>query len=170
MRLPTALIGPGFVGGGEIREIVSLLDLPPTLLDAAGLPLPKQMQGRSVVPLVNRQAPDWPQETLIQISESQVGRAVHTHRWKYGVTAPDKDGRRDVGSDRYVEEYLYDLQADPYELTNLVGLESHRQAADVLRDRLLRCMVEAGEPAAIIEPAPARPGGQRIVTEAEALA
>ena len=48
VRLPTALTGPGFFGGGEVREIVSLVDLPPTLLDAAGLETPEQMQGRSV--------------------------------------------------------------------------------------------------------------------------
>lgn len=170
VRLPTALIGPGFHSGGEVREIVSLLDLPPTLLDAAGLPVPDQMQGRSVLPLVDRQEADWPEEAFIQISESQVGRAVRTQRWKYGVTAPDKHGGQDAGSDRYVEEYLYDLQADPYELTNLVGLASHRQAADVLKERLIRRMVEAGEEAPVIESAPERPSGQRIVTPAEAHA
>jgi arylsulfatase A-like enzyme len=169
VRLPTAVTGPGFIGGGEVREIVSLVDLPPTLLDAAGLDLPEQMQGRSAVPLVSRQSSDWPQDALIQISESQVGRAVRTQRWKYCVTAPDKDGRRDASSDRYVEQYLYDLQADPYELTNLVGLESHRQAADVMRDRLLRLMVEAGEAPAAIEPAQPVPSRQRIVTEEEAF-
>ena len=170
MRLPTALTGPGFFGGGEVREIVSLVDLPPTLLDAADLDVPEQMQGRSVVPLVSRRPSDWPQEALIQISESQVGRAVRTHRWKYGVTAPDSDARRDAGSERYEEQHLYDLQADPYELTNLAGLESHRRAADVLRDRLIRRMVEAGESAPMIDPAAPRPSRQRIVTEEEALA
>ena len=83
VRLPTAVTGPGFFGGGEVREIVSLVDLPPTLLDAAGLDVPEQMQGRSVVPLVSRQSSDWPQDALIQISETQVGRAVRTQRWKY---------------------------------------------------------------------------------------
>ena len=170
VRLPTALTGPGFNGGGELREIVSLVDLPPTLLDAAGLDLPGQMQGRSAMPLLRRQTTDWPQDALIQISESQVGRAVRTKRWKYGVTAPDKDGRRDARSDRYVEECLYDLQTDPYELTNLIGLDSHRQAADTLRDRLIRRMVEAGETAPTIDPAPSRPSRQRIVTEEEACA
>ena len=169
MRLPTAITGPGFFGGGEVREIVSLVDLPPTLLDAAGLELPQQMQGRSLVPLVSRQSSDWPQDALIQISESQVGRAVRTQRWKYCVTAPDKDGRKDASSDRYEEQYLYDLQADPYELTNLVGLESHRRAADVLQERLLRLMHEAGEAPAAIDPAPPKPSRQRIVTEEEAL-
>jgi arylsulfatase A-like enzyme len=38
LRVPTALTGPGFVGGGRLPQLVSLVDLPPTLLDAAGLP------------------------------------------------------------------------------------------------------------------------------------
>jgi len=170
VRLPTALIGPGFTGGGEIREMISLVDLPPTLLDAAGLSIPSQMEGRSVLPLVNRQATDWPEEAFIQISESQVGRAVRTKRWKYCVTAPDKDGNTHPGSDEYVEQYLYDLEYDPYELTNLIGWESHRQTADVLKARLIRRMVQVGEAVPVIHNAPTIPKGQRRVTEAEAYA
>ena len=37
IRVPTAVQGPGFDAGGRRRELVSLLDLPPTLLDAAGI-------------------------------------------------------------------------------------------------------------------------------------
>ena len=55
-----------------------------------------------------------------------------------------RDGRRDASPDRYVEQYLYDLQADPCEVTNPVGLASHRRAADVLRERLLRLMAKGG--------------------------
>ena len=50
-----------------------------------------------------------------------------------------------AGADLYEEQYLYDLQADPYELNNLVGHESHREVAQVMRERLLRRMEEAGE-------------------------
>jgi arylsulfatase A-like enzyme len=170
VRLPTAIVGPGFDGGGQVREQVSLIDLPPTLLDAAGLPIPEQMQGRSVLPLVRREAQEWPEEVFIQISEAQVGRAVRTARWKYGVDAPDKQGNRDAGSEHYVEQYLYDLEYDPYELTNLIGFESHQRVAEVLRERLIRRMVEAGEDAPTIEPAPTRPSPQRRVSEAEAWA
>jgi arylsulfatase A-like enzyme len=169
VRLPTALRGPGFEGGGQVRELVSLVDLPPTLLDAAGLPVPEGMQGRSILPLVRGSATEWPEEVLIQISESQVGRAVRTHRWKYAVVAPDKDGRADIGSDHYVEDSLYDLEADPYELTNLIGLESHRKVAAVMRGRLIRRMIEAGEAGPSVEPAPTRPSGQRRVRDEEAL-
>ena len=38
-----------------IREMTSLVDLPPTLLDAAGLEVPQAMQGRSIMPLVRKQ-------------------------------------------------------------------------------------------------------------------
>jgi arylsulfatase A-like enzyme len=168
IRLPTAFCGPGFEGGGQIQELVSLIDLPPTLLDAAGLPVPPEMQGRSIMPLARREATDWPEEVFVQISEAQVGRAARTRRWKYCVDAPGKSGRDDAGSDHYVEQYLYDLQVDPYELNNLIGLESHRPVADKMRERLIRRMVEAGETAPAVEPAPSRPSGQRRVTAEEA--
>ncbi|MDH7571668.1 MAG: sulfatase-like hydrolase/transferase, partial [Armatimonadota bacterium] len=162
IRLPTALCGPGFDGGGTLRQLVSLVDLPPTLLDAAGIPVPPEMQGRSILPLLGGRDVEWPEEVFVQISEAQVGRAVRTHRWKYGVDAPDKRGGRDPGSDRYVEQYLYDLEADPYELVNLVGFESHQEVAAVLRERLIRRMVAAGEAPPVIEPAPvSHPRGQR---------
>ncbi len=168
IRVPTALWGSSFEGGGQIRQLVSLVDLPPTLLAAAGLPVPDEMQGRSILPLLKGEKDGWPEEVFIQISESQVGRAVRTGRWKYSVAAPDKNGNRDAGSNRYVEEFLYDLQADPYELTNLIGFESHQDIAAVLRERLVRRMVQAGEAEPIIEPAPPRKSGQRRVTAAEA--
>ena len=170
VRVPALLSGPGFHGGGRIDALVSLVDLPPTLLDAAGIPVPPEMQGRSVLPLVNGNAQDWPEEVFVQISESQVGRAVRSSRWKYSVTAPGKHGGKDAGSETYTEAFLYDLQADPYELTNLVGLESHQKVAEVMRGRLLRRMVAAGEPKPDITPAPVRPAGQRYVSEAEAWA
>ena len=168
VRIPMALQGAMFNGGGRLQQLVSLIDVPPTLLDAAGIEVPETMQGRSVLPLLRGESEGWPEEVFVQISEAQVGRAVRTHRWKYGVDAPDKNGGRDASSDRYVEQYLYDLASDPHELSNLVGLESHQEVAQVMRERLIRRMVDAGEKAPIIEPAPSRRSGQRRVTHEEA--
>jgi arylsulfatase A-like enzyme len=170
IRIPTALWGPGLDGGGQIRSLVSLVDLPPTLLDAAGLPVPGEMQGRSILPLLGGAQADWPEEIFLQISESQVGRAVRTQRWKYSVAAPDRHGWRDSAAQLYEEEFLYDLQADPYELTNLIGLESHQEVAAAMRQRLVRRMVEAGEAEPTIEAAPLRTSGQRRVSAEEARA
>ena len=152
IRVPTVLLGPGFDGGGHLDALISLIDLPPTLLDAAGMPVPTDMQGRSFMPLIRRQRVDWPEEVFIQISESQVGRAIRTKRWKYAVVAPDKDGMHDSNSDHYVEEFLYDLQADPYELSNLVGSVSHREVSEFLRKKLVQRMDAAGEAPPRIDP------------------
>ena len=155
VRVPTAFSGPGFNGRGRVTELVSLLDLPPTLLDAAGIPVPETMQGRSILPLLNggQDSVEWPQQVFIQISESQVGRAIRTKRWKYSVSAPDKDAWEDPGSDSYTEEYLYDLDNDPYELANRVGDVAFAEVSNELRATLIAEMVKAGEAAAEIIPA-----------------
>ncbi|GIP31505.1 sulfatase-like hydrolase/transferase [Paenibacillus sp. J2TS4] len=166
IRVPTAIHGSRFQSGGQLRSLVSLVDLPPTLLDAVGIPVPDDMQGRSILPLLRGEKKNWPQEVFVQISESHIGRAIRTERWKYSVAAPDKHGSEQAGSEQYVEQFLYDLQADPYELTNLVGMDSFRAVADDLRDRLIRRMVEAGEaPPAIIPAEPKRSGRKTSVEE-----
>ena len=154
VRLPTLLHGGPFMGGGRITQMVSLVDLPPTLLDAAGLPVPEDMQGRSIMPLLAGDDADWPGEAFIQISESHVGRAIRSSRWKYAIKAPQRSGTQHADSDRYVESELYDLLADPEELSNRAGCPSHRDVADVLRGRLVKRMTEAGEAEPEIELAP----------------
>ena len=163
VRLPTALWGPGFEAGGEISEITSLVDLPPTLIDAAGLGVPDDMQGRSVMPLVRNEIIQWPQEAFLQISEAQVGRAIRTERWKYCVDAPDHKTwlGKQRGASRYVEQFLYDLQADPYELNNLIAYDAYDDIKEELRRRLLRWMTEVGEELPEIVPADTHSSGQR---------
>ncbi|EST36907.1 hypothetical protein N566_15760 [Streptomycetaceae bacterium MP113-05] len=157
VRVPLALTGPGFDGGGMVRHPVSTLDLMPTLLDACGLSVPHGLHGRSFLPLVGGGTdPGRPEEVFVQISESQVGRAVRTSRWKYAVTAPDAHPWHDSSAARYVETELYDLDADPYELDNLAGLSSHREVADALRKALLRWMTRAGEAEPVVEDAEPR--------------
>jgi len=157
IRIPCAISGPGFEAGGQIQQLVNLVDLPPTLLAAAGIPVPAVMQGHSILPLVNHQKVDWDQEIFIQISESQIGRAIRTRRWKYSVAAENMSGASLPGAERYQEEYLYDLESDPYEMVNLAGLTSHRELANQLCARLIQRMLAAGEAAPRIEPAPERP-------------
>ncbi|RLL65946.1 sulfatase-like hydrolase/transferase [Streptomyces sp. Z26] len=150
LRVPTVLRGPGLRGGTRLPELVSHVDLPPTLLDAAGVPVPDTMQGRSLLPLLRGADPAWPSEVLVQVSESEVGRALRTDRWKYGVTAPEGDAWHDVRAEAYRETYLYDLAADPDELVNLVGDPALATVRDGLRARLLARIVASGEPLPVI--------------------
>ena len=150
VRIPMIVQGPGFVAGRVCAELVSLLDLTPTVLTAGSAEVPASMRGRPLQDLVEGRAEGWREEVFIQISESQVGRALRTGRWKYSVRAPGGDGVNEMSSDRYVEEFLYDLESDPHERSNLVadpGLEGVRAE---LREQLTRRMVEAGEEAPTI--------------------
>jgi arylsulfatase A-like enzyme len=172
IRVPGVVRGPGFEDGETIEELVNLIDIPPTLLDAVGIDPPAAMQGESIVPLVEGDQ-EWINEVLIQVSETAVERAIRTTRWKYGVYAPDRDPLDNSDSDVYVERYLYDLQRDPGERNNLIGRAEPgpgdpdprqseiRAVADDLRDRLVDLMADAGEGEVIIEPptyeAPGRP-------------
>ncbi|MFB6218063.1 MAG: sulfatase/phosphatase domain-containing protein, partial [Halobacteriaceae archaeon] len=145
IRVPAFLDGPGFEGGATVEEPVSLLDVPPTLLDAAGIDVPDAYQGDSVLPLVGGETDDWKDDVLVQVSETAVERTLRTERWKYSVYAPDADGWEDPAADEYVERYLYDLRADPHETVNLVGRPDHRDVADDLRERLRDRLEAAGE-------------------------
>ena len=140
VRVPLIIRGPGFDGGNRIESPVSLVDLPPTLLAAAELDVPPGMEGKSAMPLVDAArgagTAKWNDEVFIQISEAEIGRAIRTDRWKYGVSAPEGDGWESAASDRYVERHLYDLRADPYELHNLAGRSEYREIADQLQERL----------------------------------
>ncbi len=169
IRVPTLLCGPGFEGGGQVSQLVSLVDLPPTLLDACAIAVPPAMEGRSLLPLLRGQHQDWPQEVFLQISEDGVGRAVRTQRWKYCIMAPGDAQDQDGGAHSYEEAFLYDLQYDPNELTNLIHAESHQQVRQVMRERLLRRMKDIGEKEPTITLAEPRPYGQRRVSAPETL-
>jgi arylsulfatase A-like enzyme len=150
IHVPTAFQGPGFEGGGRINELVSLVDLPPTLLDAAGIEVPDEMEGQSILPLLNKGGPlDWPEDVFVQISESQTGRCVRTARWKYSVRCPDTDEQgvpvSKPDSDVYADDFLYDLDADPWELTNLIGMPTYREIVADMRRRLVARMTAIGE-------------------------
>jgi uncharacterized sulfatase len=153
LRVPMVACGPGFTGGKVIDDLVSLIDVPPTLLAAGGIETPSTMRGRPLQGLANGSATDWPREVFAQISESQVGRCLRTKRWKYSVSAPDRRGWRDMDSDAYVEEYLYDLDADPHERDNLVTDPALAAIRAELAETLVRRMAEAGERAPTIRPA-----------------
>lgn len=153
IRLPLIIYGPGFKGGKVISELVSLIDYPSTILTCAGVEKPAVMRGRPLQELVNGNIADWPQEVFLQISESQVGRAIRTHKWKYSVRAPGKSGVYCVESDEYLEDFLYDLENDPYEQHNLVKdptlVDVRKELAEVLKRR----MSESGELISEIQPA-----------------
>ena len=159
-RIPLAFTGGEFTGGGEIRDLVSLVDLPPTLLDAAGIDVPAEMEGYSIMPLIRREPSERPDDVFIQISEDIAGRSIRYGRWKYAVRHVNEADRRNPSPTRYQEDFLYDLYADPYELDNRLGLSSLSDVTAELRERL-KARIKAVEGVDVeIRPAEERKSGQ----------
>jgi arylsulfatase A-like enzyme len=161
IRVPLALDGGPFRGGGRVKKLATLLDLGPTLLDACGLPALPAGQGRSVLPLLHGQKAEWEDEVFVQISESQVGRALRTARWKYAVSAHNLSGSKHSHADHYTEDALFDLQADPHELTNIIGMDAFRDVACDLRARLLKRILDVEGSTPRLDVARSHPCGQR---------
>jgi len=152
IRIPMVACGPGFAGGKVAGGLASLINVAPTILTAGGVEVPSTMRGRPLQRLVDGSARDWPEEVFLQISESHCGRAIRTAKWKYSVRAPEKTGR-DADSEVYVEDFLYDLSADPHERNNLVAEPSLSAVRAELAATLKRRMLAAGEAEPRILPA-----------------
>ena len=147
IRVPLIIDGPGFGGTQQIPELVGLIDLAPTLLEAAGVTVPTSWKGRSVLPLLNEPAArqSWPNQQLIQISESMTGRAIRTPDWTYCVADTSGD-TKEPAAGTYTEYQMYNQRSDPNELVNLAGRKEYRVKASELRAQLAKLMVSAGEP------------------------
>lgn len=156
IHIPLIIHGPGFTDGTVQPELVSLLDLTPTVLRAGGVTPPAHMVGQPLQDLVDGSATMWRDAIFTQISEDHIGRAIRTDRWKYAVWVPS-DARwsssSSPGSNVYTEHVLYDLEADPFERNNLVTHPDYVQVRRELAAQLQGLMVSAGEAMPRILPA-----------------
>lgn len=135
IHVPLIIRGPGFKGNISESKLVSLIDLPKTLLSLGGCDS-SHVQGRDLQTIFNDDS--WENEVYIQISESMVGRALRTDRYQYIIHAPQKKPFKDAGSEVYVEGWLYDLAVDPLEQTNLIDHQDYLEVKVQLREQLLK--------------------------------
>ncbi|MFE9864178.1 sulfatase-like hydrolase/transferase [Streptomyces sp. NPDC005506] len=110
------------------REFVTLTDCTATILDLAGCDPTPATDSRSLLPLVRGEHPDWPDELLAEF---------HGHHFPYPQRMLRDDRYKLVVNPESVNE-LYDLHADPHELSNRY---EHPETADVRR-RLMRRMYD----------------------------
>jgi len=135
VRIPLALRLPGRIKPGTVvEELVSQVDLMPTILDYLGAPAPGKVHGRSMRPLIEGRKVEWRDHAFCQRADRL--RMLRTRRWKYVC---DVSGR---------VRALYDLDADPDEDRNLAA--DPARAADLRRmhARLLEVMTADGDPLA----------------------
>lgn len=152
IHTPLIIKGGGFEGGKRDNRLVSLIDLPPTMLSMAGIKTPPNFKGYDLTketddPETHRKC------VFMQISESQCGRAVRTDRFMYSVKDLNPTGYLHENSKVYFEDYLYDLKKDPIEKRNLVKDPKYAHVRRELKYLLLEEIRKAGEEAPVIFPA-----------------
>ena len=153
IHVPLIIEGPGFNRGLKIPEIVSHVDLAPTLLAATGLPAPASMQGHNFLPLLDRRTEGWRNEAYFEMSEFVTGRGLRTPQYTYAAMAPKPPDWKAVnGADRYQEYMMYDNYADPYQHVNLAGRATHKKEAEELRARLTQRIFEASGKQTAVDP------------------
>ncbi|MCJ7449656.1 MAG: sulfatase [Bacteroidales bacterium] len=141
-RTPLLVQWPGIVKPGSVNnDMVSNLDLAETFLDIAGVEVPSDMQGRSMVPVLKGKTPaNWRKEHYYHYYEYPGSHMVKRH---YGMS-----------TERYklmhyyydIDEWeLYDLQADPQEMKNVYNDPAYATVIKQLHKRLTKLMRKFGD-------------------------
>ncbi len=140
IRVPFLMRGPGIPAGRKVNTLVSNISFTATILDAAkaragrtqdGISLLPGAKGTATIPSfavgLEANAPLFADASMPQ-QWDQPYRGVRTDRWKYVVWCQKNtplEGRDVQTCTPTGERELYDLQSDPYELTNLSGNNSY---------------------------------------------
>ncbi len=133
IRVPLILSGPGlFPDASVITEPVELIDLAPTILEAAGIRIPRAFEGRSLLsaadrpleakPAVSEASKPWNVEVESEWQNRYKAKAVRTDEWKYMLIP--FTGRKE----------LYHLASDPGETRNVI--RRHPEVADRMEEEL----------------------------------
>jgi arylsulfatase A-like enzyme len=105
------------------KQVVSLVNIMPTILELCNLPIPKSVQARSLIRLITGKKPAGREnEAYIETTTSD---GIRTLRYVYAVA------QRDDGS-----ELLFDVDKDPYQMNNLVSDPEYREVLASLRNKV----------------------------------
>jgi len=131
IRVPLMMRYPRRIRAGTVSDKMVLdLDIPPTLLDLAKIPVPPAFQGKSLMRLLEGGAVEWRADWLYEYYEYPAYenippcRGVRTERYKY------------IEYFTLNEYELYDLETDPDEMRNLYGKPTYSDLTNRLRKRL----------------------------------
>jgi len=142
LRAPLLMRWPGRIEAGRATTALAAnLDLAPTFLEIAGAPVPDDLQGRSLAPLLDDEPDASPRDSFYyHYYESEGPHAVPVH---YGVVT---DRYKLIRYPELDEWELFDLEADPHELTNRYADPALAEVRSGLAAELNRLRAELGVP------------------------
>lgn len=134
MRTPLVMRLPkGLKKRGEIKELVQNIDYAPTFLELANCKIPKEIHGKSLLPLLKKQKVKWRNSLYYHYYDFPGGHSVRKH---YGVR-----------TDRYKLIHFYgnidkweffDLKSDPNELNNVIGELKYKKVIENLKCEIVK--------------------------------
>lgn len=135
IRVPLIIYDPRVGKHQDIKDMVLNIDVTSTIADLAGVARPEAWQGKSLMPLVNKQEKHIDRDTILiehiwEFSEIPPSEGVRTEEWKYFRYVNDKSA-----------EELYNIKKDPQEINNLIHDPHYQEVARSLRakcDELIR--------------------------------
>jgi len=129
-RAPLIFNMPGQANRGVATDaLVEFVDIYPTLVDLCGLPMPKGLEGTSLVPVMNAPDQPWKRAAFSQYPRGEaMGNSMRTDRYRY--TEWTKPGEPPIGVE------LYDHEEDPNENVNLAGQSKYKDLISQLSDQL----------------------------------
>ncbi len=141
IRMPFLVRWPTGIRAGTKSDAMGLnVDFAPTFLDAAGLPVPAAMQGRSLAPVLRGRTPaDWRTSMYYRYYHDP---GDHNTRAHYGVRTRTHKLIYFWKKDQWE---LFDLVNDPYELHNLYGQPGLESLTAALKRELYRLKEAVGD-------------------------
>jgi arylsulfatase A-like enzyme len=138
LRMPLLVRWPGVVKPGSTCDAMVLnVDFAPTLLDAAQVKVPADMQGRSFLPWLRGESPkDWRTSMYYRYYHYPQDHEVQPH---YGVRT---DRHKLIYFNKIKQWELFDLEADPHELHNIYNDPARAETVKALKAELSRLKAE----------------------------
>lgn len=149
MRMPTKYDKP--VAHGDITEMVQNIDYAPTFLELAGAPIPADIQGVSLLPLLEGKHPkDWRKSLYYHYYEYPAEHAVRRH---YGVRTADGwklihfyPSAGEQPEEQVDQWEMYNLNADPHEMHNIYGQPAYAKQQKRLQKELVKLQKQYDDP------------------------
>jgi len=138
IRIPLLIRYPRRVAANVTRsQMVLSIDLAPTLLELAGVQPGADLQGRSLIPVLERDSRDWRSSFLVEYYSDTVFQRIHQMGYSAARTERHKyiQYRELEGMDE-----LYDLEADPFEETNMIGRPDAGATLERMKSELRRLL------------------------------
>lgn len=143
-RTPLVMRLPSTIKTGKIDKLVQNIDYAPTFLELAGVEVPKEIQGKSLVPLLKGNTDNWRDALYYHYYEYPGPHSVKRH---YGVR---NDRYKLIHFYNNIDKWeLYDLQEDPMEMNNLYGTKGYEETTQLLFKQLVDLQAQYNDTTAV---------------------